>query len=324
MALRYAVIGSGQIGMGYDYACPDDSRILTHATAGLYHPDFDLVGAVDVSANKRAQFTDKFNLPAFETVGELYKATAVDVLALSVPTNTLSSAFETLLQHQPQFILCEKPIAYDYRSAKTMIANAQKLSIPVGVNYVRRFEPGILTLKQMISSGETGEIYKVVVFYSKGIINNGSHFINLLQYLLGDYSECRVIAPGRTMGHDCEPDVHLKMGGVDVYFLAAREENFSYTDIKLITDKGVIEYNGADRLAFYPLIEDPLYPGYTILHPEPNLIPVQMERSQYHVLQGVSDYLLRSAPFASSGASALKTNQVIHDIVSSRNPSQEE
>jgi len=72
------------------------------------------------------------------------------------------------------------------------------------------------------------EIYKGVVWYGKGMRNNGSHFVDLMRFLLGEASDPRLLCEGRAWnGTDPEPDVKARFGGADVHFLAAREECFT-------------------------------------------------------------------------------------------------
>ena len=47
------MVGLGQIGMGYDYKLNDEKYILTHCQTINIHPDFELVGGVDISNENR-------------------------------------------------------------------------------------------------------------------------------------------------------------------------------------------------------------------------------------------------------------------------------
>ncbi len=50
-----------------------------------------------------------------------------------------------------------------------MVQAASAAGTLIVVNYIRRFEPGVLELKRRIASGELGAFYKGVQWYSKGI-----------------------------------------------------------------------------------------------------------------------------------------------------------
>ncbi len=76
----------------------------------------------------------------------------------------------------------------------------------------------------------------------QGDCTNGSHFVDLLAFLFGPASDVQRILPGRSLGFDVEPDVRVRFGPVDVYFLAAREECFSMRELQLISDTCELRY----------------------------------------------------------------------------------
>ena len=111
------------------------------------------------------------------------------------------------------------------------------------VNYMRRFEPGSMEVRRMIRTKEMGEIFKGVAWYSKGLLNNGSHFIDLLRFWLGDVTGVEIMNEGRRWdGIDSEPDICLYFHETPVYMLAGREESFSIGKIELFCSGGMISY----------------------------------------------------------------------------------
>jgi len=72
-------------------------------------------------------------------------------------------------------------------------------------------------LKKLIHEGKFGKIYKGTIWYTKGIIENGSHFVDLFQWLLGEAQEVQVMNPGRKWdGHDPEPDLQINFGAAKI------------------------------------------------------------------------------------------------------------
>ena len=316
--LRAAVIGLGQIGMGYDYSQTDNQIIASHASAFHYLPAYQLVGGVDSDEEQRKAFTKKYSQPAFSSVAELMEKAKPEVVAVAVPTKLHSKVFSQVITAKPKAIICEKPIAADLDSAKKM---TQAADCPVLVNYPRRFEPGAKGLRELIKSDLFGEIYKGVVFYSKGILNNGSHYIDLLLWLLGEVTEIKVLANGRKINdYDSEPDVMIRFGKAAVYFLACQEESFSVIDLELIGTKGKIDYKNFGATIKYQTTQpDPVYPGYTILAGNEKSIKTDLNRSQWYVAQDLADYLTgKTTDLVSSMPSALKTMEVIDEIFKQR------
>ena len=142
--------------MGYDYDCEDGTKVLTHASAFHHHSLFELVAGVDPDEQKRLLFTRKFGAPAFATVQDMYLLLTVEVVALAVPTYAHFEAFRQILPHRPTLLICEKPISYSMPEAEAVVEEAKKNGIDLVVNYIRRFDPGVVKLKELISSGSLG------------------------------------------------------------------------------------------------------------------------------------------------------------------------
>ena len=314
--LAAVVLGLGQIGQGYDYDHPDDSLILTHATGFAYHEAYELVAAVDPDPFQRERFEKKFGRPAYRDVQTLLSQHQPEMVSIAVPTASHYQVFQEVMSCQPRAVLCEKPIATCVRDAKRMVALAEENECALVVNYIRRFEPGVLELKRAIQSGDVGEIYKGTVWYSKGLLNNGSHFLDLLRFLLGDVTHIHIIDKGRKWnGKDPEPDVCLRFGETSVCFLAAREECFSIGEIVLIGTQGMIHYAGGGGVIEVRKTQpDTVYRGYTILNQAKQTIPTASNRYQWHVLEALYHHLTEKTPLNSDGKSATEILAVIEDV----------
>jgi predicted dehydrogenase len=305
-----AVIGLGRVGMGYDYACTDGSRILTHAQAFHLHPRFALAGGVDPDPQRRKEFARKFAVPGFSNTDELFAGVRPDVVALAIPTPLHLAGFHAIERYPWKLLLCEKPIAQNRDDAREMVERTAASGRKMAVNYMRRTEPGANTVRTMISDGTLGEVYRGAVWYSKGLLNNGSHFIDLLTHWLGEVRDVRVLSDGRVWnGVDPEPDVRIIFGTTEVYFIAGREERFNLAEVELLGTEGKITYGRSGRKIFHwKRCPDPANPGFTPLTDPPYVVPNDAERFQFHVLDDVARVLDGDqAGTASNGETALKT-----------------
>lgn len=322
MPLGAAVIGLGKIGQGLDYEHEGSSRVLTHATAFFFHPEFQLLAGVDPDVAARARFEKKFSRPAYATLSELVRGTSPDVLAISVPTALHFKVFSEALQFGPRAILCEKPLALTVEEARRMKSMAEAARCVLGVNYMRRFEPGVLELKRRIAGGEFGRIYKGTVWYSKGILNNGSHFIDLLHFLLGSASDVEVLEEGeKNTESDFEPDVRIRFGTANIYFLAGREECFSIREVELMGTSAHVRYaRGGEEIVISKTRPSSLFPGYTVLeeYREAETVKTDFGRYQWYVADALHQALASGQPLNSTGATALETMEVIDTILSRR------
>lgn len=311
-----AVIGLGKIGQEYDYASHDDSFIVTHAHAFSRHPGFELVGGVDPRAAQRRKFTKKFNAPAFTSLSALLRHTSPTVFALAVPTPQHAHVARDVLTAHPHLLLCEKPLAATVGDARWLVRAATQKKCSLAVNYMRRFEPGVNKLKKMLATDSFGTIYKGTVWYGNGLRNNGSHFIDLLTWLLGPVKEVSLIAPGRVYRGDPEPDVLITYASAAIACLAICEEHFTLSGFELVGTKGTIRYSErGTRIETRQVVPDPQFPGYSVLQAQPQLVPNDLLRCQWHVVDSLYRHLKRGTPLPSTGGSALKTLAVVESIV---------
>lgn len=312
-----AVVGLGNIGHGYDYDCADDSRVLTHAAAFHHHPGFELIGGVDPDPAARDRFQAKFRKPAFPSIKELCAHAVPEVVALSNPTPLHPAAFQEMTVYAPKAVLCEKPLAIAPADAESMMSAAKRAGTLLAVNYIRRFEPGVLELKRRIKSGELGTFYKGIQWYTKGVLTNGSHFVDLLAFLFGPAAHVTVLDPGRAWGRfDREPDAVLRFGDLTVHFLAAREESFSLRDLQLVSDRVELRYRGGgETIEIRPTRPHPFISGYTVLADEPERIPTDLRRYQWHVADALHKALTSGASIASTGGTALETLNTVWEMM---------
>lgn len=315
--LSAAVIGLGNIGMDFDIEEPDGTRVLTHATGFYYHPNYDLVAGVDPDSHACRKFEKKFGRPAFRSVDELYDKLSPDVVSIGVPTVLHFPLFKELIHQNPKAIICEKPIASTPKEGEKMIAMAQAAHCELVVNYMRRFEPGVIELKKRIGDKEFGDIYKGTVWYSKGILNNGSHFIDLLIFLFGAVQDIVLLDGGRiNLKDDPEPDLKIVFGELEVYFIAGREEYYSIKEIELMGTAGSIRYSrGGEEIVLRKPYSHELFPQYTVLEKEGKGIATDLKRYQYYVAEALYQALTTGAKLNSTGETALETAVVVEIIL---------
>ena len=242
-----------------------------------------------------------------------------EVVSLCVPTASHLGVFKKIIPFAPRAVLCEKPMSGSTVEAQEMIQLAETYHCVLLVNYIRRSDPGVRTLKEIIHRGGVGELRKGVCWYSKGILHNGSHYIDLLRFLLGDVTAWRVLeCPEYNNGFDLEPDVCLRFGQTPVYFLSAREECFSIGRMEIMGTTGHILYDDfGNTIRIRKVQTDTLFSGYRVLNRDYEQITSDMERYQWHVLDQLLRHLTTGESLLADGRSATETLSVIEGIKAS-------
>jgi len=169
----------------------------------------------------------------------------------------------------------------------------------------------------MIRRGEIETPIKGVVWYSKGLIHNGSHFVNLMRYWLGEPQQTSKIRPGRFWGdRDPEPDFLIEYKDAQIAYLAAKEECFSHYTVELVAKNGRLRYeDGGATIEWQCVIDDPDSPGYRVLNRQPIMLPADMARSQWRVVNQLENALNGNASDLCTGAEALETLRDIYRVI---------
>lgn len=310
MKYKVLLVGLGQVGIGYDFEVADPEVVLSHAKAFASHPDFELVGGVDPDAAACASFSSRYGTWAGSDLIEGLSLLNPEVVVIASPTQCHVEAVRQALCHaKPRLILCEKPLAYTLEEAASMVADCRAADCQLYVNYLRRVEPGVLEVKRRLHDGRIATPLKGVLWYSKGLLHNGSHFSNLLEFWLGPIESFKIINCGRPWGEeDFEPDVHVKFATGEVSFLAAKEEHFSHHEIQLVAPNGCLRYEqGGAKILWQAAGMDPDFPEYLVLSLLGETIATESHKLQWLVCDNVSACLRGKPSSLCSGEDALET-----------------
>ncbi len=316
MTYKAAVIGLGQIGMASDLKLDPKQHVYSHARAFNEHPLFELVAGVDTDPQRRDQFDRHFGRAVFAGIDEAMRSTPLDVVAIAVPTDVHVHVLRKVLLHcRPRVLLCEKPLAYDLDEAREILRLCDQSDTALYVNYIRRVDPAVRTIKRRLDKGDIVRPVKGIVWYSKGLFNNGSHLFDLLQYWLGDMQSFQIIRSERSWGDDPEPDLLIVFSGVPVYFLAAREEDFSHYTIELLSPNGRLRYDrGGQNVVWQSVTASATFADYTVLDGTEQKLATSLSRIQWHVVDHLAEVLNEMPSGLCSGEEALRVVDALASI----------
>ena len=310
------IVGLGAIGLQYDIQLSADEFILSHARAFSVHQDFNLVGGVDSSPINRGMFEKKYQCASYRCIDDA-KHLRVDIAVIATPTNThCEITKEIMTTFNPKAILCEKPLAYCAKEAYSILNYCSQKGCLLFVNYIRRSDVSSSTIQSMIRSGAIRTPLKGVCWYTKGLYNSGSHFINLLELWLGQVTELRFLGLERVKStEDLEIDIMIRFGSSEVMFLSTSEEDFSNYTIELMSPSGRLFYGrGGHEIRWQQCIKDPILHNYLKLEDEGIAIENGLNKIQASVVDQLAYELRGIATQLCSGKAAVQTNNVLERI----------
>ena len=315
MTYKALVIGLGQIGMGYDMGSAPQSRVATLARAFSEHPLFTLVGGVDTDEANLELFRKYYHKLAYKTIESALEETAPDVVAIAVPTAYHYQVFcETLRWGSVKAILCEKPLAYDLNHAEDMVQLAQTAGIRLYTNYMRRCDKGVVEVRRRILSNNIIAPLKGSCWYTKGIFNNGSHYVNLLQYWLGQARHLELIGKTATCNVvDPDVDLRIEFDLGEVYFHACNTVGYAHHSLELFASNGRLLYEGG-ALTWQAAEPDVHNAGYTTLSSSVEQLPTDASRLQWYVADQIARDLAGEVVTICTGIEGLSTIKILNQI----------
>lgn len=257
--LNFALLGLGNISMGYDLESVDGVR--THFKAINNKENCTILLGVDPDSDKRSIFESLSNKPAYPAItlisNELSSKT--DVVVLCTPTTTRRYDLEKTLDtfQNLKYIIMEKPLALTLEDAIAIneLLSAKNLKQKVYVNYMRRVHPSYLELKDKIRNNLFGKLIKAHINYSGGLINMGSHFIDLLLSFTGesDFKVIKVNNKEEFENGDFKADAYLEDKNCSLEIESNKDNVF---EINLIFEKVNIGIKDSGKAIFYNDIKE--------------------------------------------------------------------
>ena len=312
---RVLIIGCGHIAGGWDAARDADAPPLTHAGAYAQHPAFRIAACVEPDAARRQACMQRWSVPqGAASVQQLHGR--FDVVSICSPTALHAEHLRAALALQPRLIFCEKPLTPRVDESAALVAACRDAGVLLAVAHNRRWDPSVERLATELASGRWGALRSAVGSYNKGVLNNGSHLIDLLQRLLGPLQLLAAGPAAADHGAD-DPSVSALLRttqGVPVHLVTGHAEDYALFELQLVTSRACItmedggqawrvrERTPSAHFAGYHVLDAGTREGGQVLH------------STRLAVDNLHAVLAGRAALASSGDSALAAQRLCEQI----------
>lgn len=242
--LRVLIVGCGNIAGAFDEGRSISDFPFTHAGAYTRDDRFVLAACVEPNDDRRVAFMMNWGVTAgFRSIEDAFNSgSQFDVISICSPTICHEHDLETALQFKPRLIFCEKPVTDSVAHTERLVAECNKEKVLLAVNHTRAWDPDIAKLQASLLAGQWGYLRSVVGFYNKGILNNGSHMVDLLLRLVGPLKIVKVGKPTRDFFTD-DPTVPAWLEGhqgVPVQFACGDARDYSIFELQFVLSRGVL------------------------------------------------------------------------------------
>ena len=312
---KVLIIGLGNIGLKYDLKNESTQKILTHSKAFFYHKNFELVAGVDFNQKNRNEFESKYKLKSFRNIEEASSKINPEIIVVSTPTNQHLNNIDLILKlFTPKIIICEKPLSFKIIEAKKIIELCEIKKVRIYINYFRRILPGYLKVLSHIKSNKFKAPFKGVCFYSKGLFNSSSHFINLFQFLFGRVVNIKLINKNK-LKEDPEPDFNLEFEGGNITFISNQNNPIFINQTEIIMQNGKLTFdNGGSEIYWRSAKKDNRFKGYNILSKSSKVFYNDFDKIQLYFTDQINLALNEQDNFLCTGVEAMETQNVLEKI----------
>ncbi len=239
---KAVIIGAGKIASGYD--TPKSKTILTHAHALVNEPRVEFVAISDTDAARGAFEAKKWDVSYFTDTEVMLNMVQPDIIVIATPSETHKDVLLAAMKHQPKAIIVEKPVVNERREIAVVRVAAKKYKVPVIVNFRRRFDVTTSGIRDALIRGNYGSVLSASAMYSKGVLHNGSHMVDLARYLFGEMTSAKM-----SFCTDDFPEGEPTLGGVatfercpQFYLMSGDERSFYIFELTVVTERYRIRF----------------------------------------------------------------------------------
>lgn len=317
--LKVLIIGCGNIAGGFDATRADDSLPYTHAGAYSIHGGFDITACIDPDPIKRARFSERWKISAAAgSLSELdLEPGSVEVISICSPTACHSGDIDAAIRLAPRVIFCEKPVSPDQTTTEALVRACAEAGALMAVNHTRRWAPDVKRLKGELDAGTWGKVRSVSAIYNKGVLNNGSHMLDLLLLILGPL---RVLAAGlpeydHWLHDPSVPAMLISERGVPVMLSVANASDYALFELQIVTEQGLITMeDGGLNWRIRRAGDSEEFKGYRVLGDD-TMQSGEYAYAMYSAVSEIYDAITAGAELSSDGCHALAAQILCEQIL---------
>jgi predicted dehydrogenase len=317
--LSVLIIGGGNIAGRFDEGQESRKLPMTHAGAYTAHAGFSLKAIVESDPVRRRAFSDYWNISidAAEIAELNIESGHFDVISICSPTALHITHLTMAINLRPKAIFCEKPVASNLADAKIAVKAAHEAGILLAVNHTRRWSPDMRRLAHEIASGHWGSVRSAIGYYNKGILNNGTHLIDLLTLLLGKLEVEWVGHPINDFwpNDPSIPAVLRTDSGTLIHLCTGHAVDYAMFELTIVTEKAVISVeDGGFRWRVRQPAESLRFPGYQTLD-SGVCAEGEYPHAMMEAINNLYDAVLKGSQLACDGHQALVTQALAESIL---------
>ena len=184
---RVAVIGLGRMGSTIDDELPAGSPAYSVSAAVKASDRLEVVAGADIDRAKREAYKARWGVNAlYDDYRTMIRQEQPDLVAICTKGVLHAEMAVGVAEENVPMIFCEKAIACSMREADAVLEAVGSRNIPFNTGVLRRFNRTYHKARELIHSGEIGEIRAAVQYAATNLLHGHIHSLDTLSFLLGD------------------------------------------------------------------------------------------------------------------------------------------
>jgi len=321
--LTVLVVGCGNIAGIFDQGQLDGELPVTHAGAYTRDGRFKIVACVEPDEYRRTEYMTTWDVPVgMQSIREvLDSGHKFDVISICSPTACHEDDLEIAIRLRPRLIFCEKPVTNSLAKTERIVAECRMAGVLLAVNHTRAWDPDIHKLQADMHSGAWGELRSVVGIYNKGILNNGSHMLELLHRLIGPMEVVRVGTPIVDF-LPTDPTIPAWLEGprgLSVQLVCGNAGDFAIFELQLVFSHGVIVMEDGGMFWRERYVKNSArFKGYRVLGDTVRRVG-EAPQAMLQAVDNIYRAMKHGDPLVSTGKSALAAQRICEIIKQATN-----
>ena len=158
-----------------------------HARAYGKIPNAKVVSGAELDTERREKFARDFGLQSsYENYQEMLEKESLDIISVCTWPKTHCDAVCKAAKAGCKGIMCEKPMATNLGEADEMLKACRENNVRLAIGHHHRFDPQSVKAKELINEKVVGEVVILWGHCSLDLMNNGSHVVDMINFLNND------------------------------------------------------------------------------------------------------------------------------------------
>lgn len=312
---KVSIIGCGDIGFLFDHK-RKTAGALTHFKAFKDSDKFEIVSVSEIRKDIKDIISSEYEIKVYDDYKKMYDESKPDVIVIASNDESHFEILKMTADYIPKLVFCEKPLTLNYTEAKEIVELYTGRKIPLQVNFTRRFLEEFYGIEKMLRQKELGELESVTFYYSRGLIHNASHYLDLVNWYIGE-TEKNLISVSVKEGLNKNDDTYsfdlIYDNGPEIRFIGLNPSKLSFAEVDFIGTKGRVKVNYKNEIEKYRVKENEMFKGYLSYDLSENM-PIRFDKAIPNAVENIYDVLNGTGELKSPASNSIKIFELINRI----------